>query len=119
MPQWIAREYLARRGGARFTADQIVPSRCPLLGYALRSLVVEGQTIGNWFLQVEHQPEVGEQAYDAGAVILKDFFRQQLQKFLVPDLIPEGRKIIECALSEGSLEEYESLLEGAPVVSDD
>jgi hypothetical protein len=31
MPQWIAREYLARRGGARFTQEQVVPrpaARC-------------------------------------------------------------------------------------------
>jgi hypothetical protein len=34
MPQWIAREYLARRGGARFSSEQVTPSRCPLLGYA-------------------------------------------------------------------------------------
>ena len=33
MPQWIAREYLARRGTARFTPDQIRPARCALLGY--------------------------------------------------------------------------------------
>jgi hypothetical protein len=30
MPQWITREYLARRGGARFTEKQMKPSRCPL-----------------------------------------------------------------------------------------
>jgi hypothetical protein len=32
MPQWVMREYLARRGGAGFTREQIVPARCPLLG---------------------------------------------------------------------------------------
>ena len=37
--------------------------------------MVEGQTIGNWFLRVEKQPEVGEVAYDRGAEILADFFR--------------------------------------------
>jgi hypothetical protein len=59
MPQWIAREYLARRGGARFHAGQVQPSRCPLLGYALKSVVVEGQTIPGILLRVETQKEVG------------------------------------------------------------
>ncbi|MFM8295318.1 MAG: DUF4914 family protein, partial [Microcystaceae cyanobacterium] len=52
MPQWIAREYLARRGGEKFSVKQVVPSRCPLLGYTFRSMMVEGQTIGNWFFRV-------------------------------------------------------------------
>jgi hypothetical protein len=117
MPQWIAREYLARRGGARFTAEQITPSRCPLLGYSLKSLMVEGQTIGKWFLQVETQPEVGEAAYDAGAGILKNFFRQQLEGFLVEDLQPLGRKIIECCLNNGNVDDYQTLIEAPPVVT--
>lgn len=32
MPQWIAREYLARRCSARFKPDQLKPARCSLLG---------------------------------------------------------------------------------------
>ena len=111
MPQWITREYLARRGGARFTSEQVVPARCALLGYALRAIMVEGQTIGNWFLRVEKQPEVGEEAYDRGAVLLSDFFHRQSSKFLDPDLMPLGRQIIECCLSGGSLSEYCSLIE--------
>lgn len=117
MPQWIAREYLARRGGARFTAEQITPARCHLLGYALKGLMVEGQTIGKWFLQVETQPEVGEAAYDAGAEILKKFFRQQLESFLVEDLDPLGRKIIECCLSDGNVDDYQQFIDAPPVVT--
>jgi hypothetical protein len=67
MPQWIAREYLARRGGARFSRAQVTPARCPLLGFAMRSVVVEGQTIPGILLQVEKQPEVGTSAYDQAA----------------------------------------------------
>lgn len=33
MPEWIAREYLSRRGGVRFRPDQLVPSKCSLLGF--------------------------------------------------------------------------------------
>ena len=56
MPQWIAREYLARRGGARFSLEQVTASRCPLLGFAMKSVVVEGQTIPGILLQVDKQP---------------------------------------------------------------
>ena len=117
MPQWIAREYLARRGGASFTPEQVVPARAPLLGYAMKALMVEGQTIGNWFLQVEKQPEVGEAAYDAGAAMLREFFGVQLRKFLTEDLTPLGRRIIECALDGGSVTDYEALLPAAPTLA--
>jgi hypothetical protein len=110
MPQWIAREYLARRGSATFKPDQIEPSRCPLLGWAIKNIMVEGQAIGNSFLRTELQPEVGEEAYDKGAGILNDFFRKQLPKFLEADLLPLGRQIIECCLASGSVADYATLL---------
>ena len=59
MPQWLARDYLARRGHARFHSDQLVDSRCSLLGYSLQSMRIEGITIPKWFLQVDTQPEIG------------------------------------------------------------
>ncbi|MCC7406696.1 MAG: DUF4914 family protein [Phycisphaeraceae bacterium] len=118
MPQWITREYLARRGGARFRRQSMKPSRCPLLGYTPGVLVVEGSTISPWFFEVDQQPEVGQAAYDRGAAILKEFFDQELRQFLVPDLLPTGRRIIECCLAGGSLEEYESLLD-LPVFEQD
>lgn len=45
MPQWIAREYLARRGNAKYPADQLRPSRCSLLGHTIRQLQVEGRMV--------------------------------------------------------------------------
>ena len=113
MPQWITREYLARRGGARFTSKQMKPSRCPLLGYTPRQIIMEGRTIGVWFFEVDQQPEVGAAAYDEGASILWKFFQSELRQFLVPDLLPAGRRIIECCLAGGSLEDYERLLDMA------
>jgi len=110
MPQWITREYLARRGSARFSRNQVRASRCPLLGYTPGTITVEGRTIGPWFFQVDQQPEVGPEAYDKGAKILGDFFHRELNQFLCDDLIPEGRRIIECCLSNGSVEDYDSLL---------
>ncbi|MEW6230632.1 MAG: DUF4914 family protein, partial [Bacillota bacterium] len=115
----IAREYLARRGGAWFTREELVPARCPLLGYALRAIMIEGQTIDNWFLRVETQPEVGEGAYDRGGETLAGFFRKQLVKFLEPDLLPLGKRIIDCCMSGGSLEDYCSLIDAEPVVAED
>lgn len=111
MPQWIAREYLARRGHAPFKAEQLKPARCALLGYALRNLTVEGQPIAPMFLQVNLQPEVGNAAYDAGAEILTSFFHSCIRTFLAQeDLDPHGRRIIECCLDNGTLADYDALV---------
>jgi hypothetical protein len=87
------------------------------LGYALNSLNVEGASVNTWFLRVETQPEVGEEAYDKGATILNDFFKKTLQEFLVPDLSSLGKKIIDCTLSNGTVKDYEILL-GEPTIVD-
>jgi hypothetical protein len=110
MPQWLAREYLARRGAAPFLPDQLVPSRSPLLGYTLRSMRIEGTVIPEWLFQTDLQPEVGPEAYDAGAEILQGFFEDQIRTFLQPELDELGRQIIECCLDGGSLDDYEELI---------
>lgn len=110
MAQWVAREYLARRGSAKFKPDQIRPARCPLLGYTVHQLHVGGRRVPRWFLQVDTQPEVGEATYDQGAEILYSFFRHCLPDFLEPDLDPLGRQIIECCLDGGTLVDYETLI---------
>ncbi len=110
MSQWIAREYLARRGHAPFEAKQLKPARCPLLGYSMRNLTVEGTPIDPWFLQVELQPEVGEEAYDHGAEILTKFFHKCLREFRTPDLQYTGRGILECCLDGGSLDDFQSII---------
>ncbi|MDT8716007.1 DUF4914 family protein [Clostridium sp. 19966] len=110
MGQWIAREYLSRRGNFHFKKEPLVSSRCPLLGYALESLKIDGQSVPKSLLQVDLQEENGVEGYDAGADILKDFFKRELEKFLVPDLDPLGRKIIEVCLRDGSLQEYADLI---------
>ena len=113
MPQWIAREYFARRGHAKFQAGQVVPSRCALLGYSLNQLSVEGRAVPQPFLQVDLQREVGRTAYDRGAELLYGFFKKQLEMFLEADLNPLGRQIIECCFSKGSAEDYDQLIEQA------
>lgn len=110
MPEWLGREYLARRGTARFRPEQLVPSRCPLLGYALNSLRVDGNPIPIGLLQVDRQPEVGQEGFDAGAAILQEFFAATLQPYLEEDLDPLGRRIIESCLEGADLETYERLL---------
>ena len=110
MPQWIAREYLARRGAAKFRPEQLRPARCPLLGHTLHQLQVEGRMIARWFLQVDTQPESGEEAYDEGAQILQGFFRACLADFRDSGLDPLGQQIITCCLEGGKLEDYEQLI---------
>ncbi|HOH42723.1 MAG TPA: DUF4914 family protein [Candidatus Hydrogenedentes bacterium] len=110
MPQWIAREYLARRGIAKFKADQIRPARCPLLGHTLHHLTLEGHPVPRWLLQVNAQPEVGDYAYDEGAKMLTEFFHSNLKQFMKPELHPLGKTIIECCLDGGQVSDYQSLI---------
>ena len=106
MPQWITREYLARRGSARFKMEQLVPSRCELLGYSLESVKVDGTKLSRGLIQTNYQPEVGNDTYDEGARNLKEFFKKELKKYLTDDLNPVGRQIIECCLDDGTLDDY-------------
>lgn len=111
MPQWVVREYLARRSGAKFRPDQLAPARETLLGYALHSMVIEGVQIPQTFLEVNMQTEVGDEGYDTGAEILREFFARELTPYLKEaDLDPLGREIINCCLQSGSLDDYEQLL---------
>jgi hypothetical protein len=119
MGQWIARDFLARRGPDPFSPSQISPARCPLLGYALNAMVIEGQDIPPIFLQVDRQSEIGGEGYDAGARILADFFRKELKNYLVPDLDPLGRRVIDCMLGGGNVSDFEALIPGLAITSDD
>jgi hypothetical protein len=106
VPQWLTREFLARRGGVRFRSDQLSQARSPLLGFVPNSIKIDGFQIPQAFIQVDRQPEVGSTGYDAGARILNDFFKKELSQFLTADLDPLGRKIIEACLSDQPLERY-------------
>jgi len=109
-PQWIAREYLSRRGTTPFPEGKLLDARCSILGRVPRTLQVEGQTVGHWFTSVETQPEVGESGYDRGAEILVKFFHEQIGKFLVDDLDPLGKQIIEACLDGATVKDYEGLV---------
>jgi hypothetical protein len=113
MPEWIAREYLGRRGMARFPQGKLTAARCPLLGYSIHSMQVEGVTLPPFLLHVEEQPEVGIEGYDAGAAILNDFFRQELKQYLQPELTAAGRQIIQCCLDGGTVADYETFMPSA------
>lgn len=109
--EMLTREYLSRRGGINFAKKgAIVPSRCPILGYSLESMKVNNVEIPKKFLQVNEQPEVGNDTYDFGAKIFTDFFKRELQEYLTDELDPLGRKIIEACLNDASVEEYEKLI---------
>jgi len=109
-PQLLMREYLTRRGAAKLRTDQYQPSRCPLLGYELNYLTLESSKIPSRFLKVYNQPEVGIEGYDAGAEMLRDFFREELQKYLQDDLLGTGKRIIDACLSNASIEEYNEII---------
>jgi hypothetical protein len=109
-PQLLMREYLTRRGAARVRSDQYQPARCALLGYELNYVTLEGSKIPSRFLKVYNQPEVGIEGYDAGAEQLRKFFKEELQKYLKPDLLQTGRRIIDACLSDATTEEYNDLV---------
>lgn len=104
--EWISREYLARRGGVNMKLDRLVPARCPLLGYALKEMKVDGQRISTKFLRPEAQESLGEAGYDAGAEVLYNFFKQELAVYDVPELHPVGQEILECFKRNGTVEDY-------------
>ncbi len=110
MPQWIGREYFARKGAAKFRKEQLKPARCNLLGYTPTRLVVEGIQIPDYFFNVEDQYEIGTDIYDQGAKMLNNFFKDQLKKYCIPELDPIGCKIIDCCLSKGAVQDYESII---------
>ena len=84
----------------------LVPARCPLFGYSLDEMKIDGQYIRQTFLRPELQSKLGFAGYDAGAKILTDFIREQARQFLTDELDPVGRRIIELCESDAPLEEY-------------
>ncbi len=110
MAEWIAREYLARRGSARFAREQVDEAPFPLLGYIPRQLRVEGSMIPRVFLRVEEQLQGGREVYEEGARQWREFFARELKQFLVPDLDPLGKRIIEACLDAATPEDYRRLI---------
>jgi hypothetical protein len=109
-PQLLMREYLTRRGNAKLRSEQYQNARCPLLGFEFNYITIEGERIPTRLLKVYKQAEVENSGYDAGAEILYDFFRRELQQYLTSDLDPTGRRIIETCLNGGTMEEYLKLI---------
>jgi hypothetical protein len=73
-------------------------------------MTIEGSKIPSRFLKVYNQTEVGEEGYDAGAQILEDFFREELQKYLKGNLLQTGKRIIDACLSGASVDEYNEIV---------
>ena len=105
MGEWLTREYLARRIGV-IRQHHLVPARCPILGYSLDEMKIDGQYVRRTFLRPELQSKMKNEGYDAGAKILTDYFKEQLQQFLTDDLDPLGRQIIELCMNDAPLDEY-------------
>jgi len=108
MGEWLVREYLARRNGL-IRLKHLVPARCPLFGYSMDEMKIDGQYIRQSFLRPEFQSKLGFDGYDAGARILTDFFKEQLKQFMTDELDPLGRQIIELVMRDAPLDEYLAL----------
>lgn len=107
--EWVDREFLARRGG-KLKEKYLKEARCTTLGYCLDRYHINGIDIPKKLLQTELQRNVGVEAYDKGAEILVSFFKEQLQQFMVEDLDPLGKEIIQAYLDDKPLSVFESLI---------
>lgn len=108
--EWLTREYLTRRGGARFNQDSLEYSRCSLLGYSPSGVKIEGAYVPKILIHTNLQPDLGADGYDAGAKMLNDFFKAEVSKYLTPDLNPLGRRIIQACLEDARVEEYNRII---------
>ncbi|MCL2704564.1 MAG: DUF4914 family protein [Defluviitaleaceae bacterium] len=108
--EWLTREYIARRGGARFNPENLTPSRCPILGYSPVSVKIDGVFVPKPLLQTNLQPELTNEGYDAGAAILTQFFNNELSKYLTPDLQSLGRQIITAFMEGARVDDYEKII---------
>ncbi|MBP8851332.1 MAG: DUF4914 family protein, partial [Breznakibacter sp.] len=106
MAEWIDREYMGRHGSKRFLPNHLVEAKCPVLGYTLESLKIDGTFLPSFLLRVNEQVEVGEEGYEKGSKILVDFFKQEAKGYYSDELHPIGRQIIETLLMDGTLEDY-------------
>ena len=50
------------------------------------------------------------EGYDAGAKILHEFFKTELQKYLKEDLLLTGKRIIDACLSNATIDEYNEIV---------
>jgi hypothetical protein len=110
-PQWIMREYLARRGSNPFRPEALIPARCPLLGYAMRSVSGRGRRDPDLVPPHRH-PAAGRRGglRRGGRQQLREFFGEQLNQFLRDDdLHAAGRIIIEACIGGATAADYERL----------
>lgn len=105
MGEWLTREYLARRGGT-VRKKHLVPARCPIFGYSLDEMKIDGQYVRRTFLRPEYQSKLGIEGYDAGAKILTDFMKEQVKEFDTEELDPIGHQIIQLLMNDAPIEEY-------------
>lgn len=108
----ISREYLSRRGQAPFLKSELLEKGASVLGYAMKSVKLDGKEIPYFMLNVNEQRHVGEEAFKQGADILTNFFKSELNQFLTEDLDELGRKIIESFMAGESLEALNALMPG-------
>ncbi len=92
-------------------SDNLLTSRCSLLGYVPKNIYIDGNKVPKELLFVYEQKEVGNAAYDIGSKKLIAFFKEEISKYLTDDLHPLGRKIIELCLNDADVDDYNNILE--------
>jgi hypothetical protein len=110
MSEWLGRSVLSMADDSFFAREECIPARCTLLGYTPRAASVGDFDIPEYLLRVEKQPEVGEETYDAGAAMLVNFFKEEVQQFMCKELDPAGQKIITLFLQDAPIEKFEGIL---------
>ena len=108
----ISREYLSRRGQATFKKEELVDLEYPVLGYGMKNVKLDGKEIPARILRVTEQLYVGKDVFEQGATKLTDFFKEQLEQFLTPELDELGKNIIEEFLAGASLSRLNELMPG-------
>ncbi len=109
-PEWVAREYMARRGSVVYRKGQLLPSPYPMLGYTPPHIRVNGQEIPRGLLRVNEQLEVSSHGFEAGSEILQNYFEHELKLIYSKELHPKGRTIIDYCLNGADLDAYERLI---------
>ena len=85
-------------------ADDMVMAHCDMQEGSHKLAITDAEN--GWFLRPKLQSKLGEEGYDKGAKIITDFFKEELKQFLVPELDPLGRQIIELCMNDALLEDY-------------
>ena len=86
--------------------DRLSPARCPLFGYALNEMKVDGQRISSRFLRPELQESLGEGGLRQGRRGALQVLREGTRRLRHGGAPPRRPPILECFKNRGTVEDY-------------